>query len=203
MISILESMFQAAGEKTFPGVAFPIEIAPSGHDKSGQDKFGHYQFNSAMKLAKTLGKNPREIAEKLAAGLEKSDLIEKVEIAGPGFINLYLTKTFLSEKVERMWQSPHLDIPLPKHRQKIIVEFSSPNTAKELHVGHLRSTIIGDTIARLFEFLVAIKASFSLFIPLHQVGKISFLLTGENIGMLFLKEGDQHPKLGAPVADMI
>lgn len=179
MIAILESLFKAAGEKTFPGIPVPIEIAPS-----GQEKFGHYQFNSAMKLAKTLGKPPREIAEKLAAGLENNDLLEKVEIAGPGFINLYLTNTFLADKVEKMLQSPHLDIPRPQQSQKIIVEFSSPNTAKELHVGHLRSTIIGDTIARLFEFLG------------HRVQRLNHIGDwGTQFGMLIAHLKDKHPQI--------
>lgn len=148
MISQLDRLFKAAGKIAFPGLSFPIDIAPS-----GQEKFGHYQFNSAMKLAKLLGKNPREVAERLTDAFDKEDIVEKLEIAGPGFINIFLQPQFLADKVARMAKDARLDIPLPEKPKKVIVEFSSPNTAKELHVGHLRSTIIGDTIARLFEFL--------------------------------------------------
>ena len=148
MISQLQSLFKAAGEKAFPGTPITPEIIPS-----GQEKFGHYQFNSAMKLAKLLGIPPREVAEGFLNSLDKGGVIEKLEIAGPGFINIFLKPEFLAQKLEKMLGDPRLDIPQPLHPQKVIVEFSSPNTAKELHVGHLRSTIIGDAIGRLFEFL--------------------------------------------------
>lgn len=119
-----------------------------------QEQFGHYQCNSAMKLAKMLQKPPREIAEKIVAVLlKKETCFEKADVAGPGFINLTFSSTFLSERLNQVIQDPRLGIPFPKERQRVIVEFSSPNIAKEMHVGHLRSTIIGDAIARLFEFL--------------------------------------------------
>lgn len=147
MISQLDNLFKAAGEKAFPGLSFTSEINPS-----GQEKFGHYQFNSAMKLGKQIGKNPREVAQGFIDNIEAGDIVEKFEIAGPGFINIFLKPSFLANKVNKMLTLPHFDIAFPEKQQKIIVEFSSPNTAKELHVGHLRSTIIGDAIARLFEF---------------------------------------------------
>ncbi|MCP5492391.1 MAG: arginine--tRNA ligase [Chlamydiales bacterium] len=120
--------------------------------QSTQEKFGHYQCNSALKLAKELKVNPRELAQKIASGME-CEQIEKLEIAGPGFINITLSATFLSEQLNAQKQDAKLGAPTPQKPQRIIVEFSSPNIAKELHVGHLRSTIIGDAIARLFEFL--------------------------------------------------
>lgn len=128
------------------------EITPS-----TQTQFGDYQCNSAMKYAKILGKNPRVIAQAVVEELEKSGALEgtigKLEIAGPGFINIWVNKGYVTSQLNRILTDDRLGIELPSHKQRIIVEFSSPNTAKELHVGHLRSTIIGDCLARLFEFL--------------------------------------------------
>ncbi|NGX61138.1 MAG: Arginine--tRNA ligase [Chlamydiae bacterium] len=119
-----------------------------------QEKFGHYQCNSAMKWAKVLKKVPREIAEAVVASMNHEPF-EKIEVAGPGFINLTFKNTFLSERINRVAHDPRLGVPPLDQAQKIVVEFSSPNIAKEMHVGHLRSTIIGDALARLFEFLGA------------------------------------------------
>ncbi len=126
-------------------------------EQSTQPQFGHYQCNNALKLSKALHRSPREVAQQLITYLEikedGSTFIRKVDIAGPGFINFTLSSNFLSHEIEELLQDPHLGVPFPKEQKKIIVEFSSPNIAKELHVGHLRSTIIGDALARLFEFL--------------------------------------------------
>jgi arginyl-tRNA synthetase len=112
-----------------------------------------YQCNSALKIAKALRIPPREAAEKIVAHFNAKEMISKLEIAGPGFINITLLPSFLASQIEAILRDDRLGVPLPEKKQKVIVEFSSPNVAKELHVGHLRSTIIGDAIARLFEFL--------------------------------------------------
>lgn len=117
-----------------------------------QEAFGHYQCNSALRLSKILQQNPRVIAATIIDHFE-SKMCAKVEIAGPGFINFTLSPIFLSQELQRQLHHPFLGACPPTKRQKIIVEFSSPNIAKELHVGHIRSTIIGDCLARLFEFL--------------------------------------------------
>lgn len=125
----------------------PAEIT-----RSTQEKFGHYQCNSAMKLAKVLKKNPRQVAEEIVKNLHGADLIQKVEIERPGFINITLSASYLSSRLHHMLSDPLLGAPRPDPIQKIALDFSSPNTAKEMHVGHLRSSIIGDSLARIFEF---------------------------------------------------
>lgn len=125
---------------------FP-EITPS-----TQPQFGDYQCNNGLKLAKELKLNPREVAQKLMDQIDRFG-ISKIEIAGPGFLNITLDPLFVAQQINGMLHDPHLGVPLPAHPQTVIVEFSSPNVAKELHVGHLRSTIIGDSLARVFEFM--------------------------------------------------
>lgn len=117
-----------------------------------QEGFGHYQCNSALPLSKILKQNPRAIAQKIVEHFDARDC-ERVEIAGPGFINFTLSPVYLSNLLNEQLRNKYLGAVPPAKKQKVIVEFSSPNIAKELHVGHIRSTIIGDCLARLFEFL--------------------------------------------------
>jgi arginyl-tRNA synthetase len=117
-----------------------------------QEEFGHYQCNTALRLGAALKQNPRTVAQKIVDHFEGA-MCSKIEIAGPGFINFTLSADYLSRSLEAQLKDPLLGASSPRHKQKIIVEFSSPNVAKELHVGHIRSTIIGDCLARLFEFL--------------------------------------------------
>jgi len=116
-------------------------------------QFGHYQCNSAMKIGKALKKNPREIAATLVKQVHSTHPSFEMEVAGAGFINIRFKPEFLSLQVEHMLHTPHFALERADKNSKVIVEFSSPNIAKELHVGHLRSTIIGESIARVFEFL--------------------------------------------------
>ena len=140
-------------KETVEDALLQAEIEPTSNPT-----FGHYQCNNAFKLGKILRKNPRQIAQDIIDHLSKSSLsgdlmISRVEIAGPGFINITLDPGFLAKQIESLLVDPRLGVPVAPHPKKVIVEFSSPNVAKELHVGHLRSTIIGDCLARLFEFL--------------------------------------------------
>ena len=120
--------------------------------------FGDYQSNGAMALAKQLKVNPRDVASsivtKIEANNQKSPIFSKIEIAGPGFINLWLDDKFLSTKLKKLFQSDDLDVDINQGKGlKVAIDYSSPNVAKEMHIGHLRSTIIGDSFARILGFL--------------------------------------------------
>ncbi|MFM6357983.1 MAG: arginine--tRNA ligase [Planktothrix sp.] len=115
-------------------------------------KFGDYQCNVAMSLTKPLKSNPRAIATQIINHLSLDEICEPPEIAGPGFINLRLKTDYLKTQLQKMLGDERLNIPQVNPPQRMIVDFSSPNIAKEMHVGHLRSTIIGDCIARILEF---------------------------------------------------
>lgn len=116
-------------------------------------KFGDYQANCAMPLSKQIGKNPRELALGIVEKLDLDAVCEPPEIAGPGFINLRLKDSFLLQSLRDMLADPRCLVSLANPKRKVIVDFSSPNVAKPMHVGHIRSTVIGDAIARTLAFL--------------------------------------------------
>jgi len=120
--------------------------------QSAKAQFGDYQANGVMSVAKKLDMPPRQLAEQVLTHLDLAGIANKVEIAGPGFINIFLDPTYLSSLVDSAVLSERIGVPKAA-AQTIVVDYSAPNVAKEMHVGHLRSTIIGDAAVRTLEFL--------------------------------------------------
>ncbi|SFV70277.1 Arginyl-tRNA synthetase [hydrothermal vent metagenome] len=116
-------------------------------------EFGDYQFNGVMKLAKILKQNPRQIASNVVEHIDTSTIISKVEVAGPGFINIWLNNEWLSSQVNAIIDDERVGVGYITNPKKVVIDYSGPNMAKQMHVGHLRSSIIGDTLATLLEFL--------------------------------------------------
>lgn len=115
--------------------------------------FGDYQANVAMVIAKQERKNPREVAKQLIEQLRVDDVFSKVEIAGPGFINFQVATSFLEKRLAMLFQDPRCGVLNVEKPQTIIIDFSSPNVAKPMHVGHIKSTVLGDALARIARFL--------------------------------------------------
>ncbi len=142
-------------------------------------KFGDYQCNVSLSLAKKLGQQPRAVATAIVDKLDISDICEAPEIAGPGFINIRLKTAYLEAQLNAILADARLGIAPTKNSKRVIVDYPSPNIAKEMHVGHLRSAIIGDCLARILEFIG------------HDVQRISHVGDwGTPFGMLiaYLKE---------------
>jgi arginyl-tRNA synthetase len=142
---VVEAVARATGEQITDEQAAVQEAAP----EHGAD----YQSNAALALAKQLGRPPRDLAQEIAGELEIEDLGEEPVVAGPGFINVRLRAEWMGERLAGLLGDARLGVPTLDEPERVVVDYSSPNVAKEMHVGHLRSTIIGDALARMLRFV--------------------------------------------------
>jgi len=190
----LHALFFDAIQAAVPELSDPpVAITPS-----TKENFGDYQCNSSMSIAGLLKaqgikSSPREVATKIVSKVGKNEMIEKMEIAGPGFINIHLSKTFVSDYLGDILRNG-VKPPRVGSKKKVIVDMSSPNIAKEMHVGHLRSTIIGESVARLCSFIG------------HEVKKLNHLGDwGTQFGMLIAHLQEMFPDyatVSPPIGDL-
>ncbi|CAN0412571.1 unnamed protein product [Lampetra fluviatilis] len=206
----LAAAFASAVSAAFPGLAVPpVAIAPSKpqqqqqqkqqqHEQQQEQRLADYQCNSAMAIAQLLKAkgqkvSPKDVGAAIVSHLPASDLVERVEVVGPGFINVYLDTAFLARQLTRLLLHG-VSPPNTGARKKVVIDFSSPNVAKEMHVGHLRSTIIGDSTSRLYEFLG------------HDVVRLNHIGDwGTQFGMLIAHLVDRFPNYTEqppPIADL-
>ena len=183
MTSILERLKDSVSQALVS--AFGTELADTDPlvAPTNNPKFGDYQSNVALSLAKTLKQNPRAIAQSIIDNLQLEDMCQTPTIAGPGFINFMVKSDYIGKLLAKIQPDERLGIEPTKNPQRIIVDYPSPNIAKEMHVGHLRSAIIGECLSRILEFIG------------HDVLRISHVGDwGTPFGMLIAYLREAYPK---------
>ncbi|VDK80034.1 unnamed protein product [Onchocerca ochengi] len=193
LLCMLRALFLESVSKLYPEMSNSSIVIT----ETQQVKFGDYQFNSSMSIAQRLKQNgqnitPQEVAQTVVDNLPKCDRIEKMEVSGPGFINIFLNRNWIAASITNI-ALKHIEIPIIEKR-RVVVDFSSPNIAKQMHVGHLRSTIIGDSICRLLTYV-----GFDV-LRLNHIGD-----WGTQFGMLIAHLQDRFPNFFneiPPISDL-
>ena len=195
--SVQKIITEAVGKAVQTALGGDVEFNQGWVRPCNDPKFGDYQFNGSLGLAKAQKANPRALAEKIVAALELDGICQQPEIAGPGFINLRLTDEFIGRclqeipAVDTAAKFDRLGIEPTAEPEKVAVDMSSPNLAKEMHVGHLRSTVIGESVSRILEFAG------------HEVERVNHVGDwGTQFGMLLAHLRSTQPKALADIDNL-
>jgi len=165
--------------------------ADAGIEVAGQAQFGDYQANGLLKLAKILKQNPKALADQVATAWQQSNPLLRLEPSGPGFINIYLSNDFVQTALSQLWNDPRLGIAKTTDPKNIVVDYGGANVAKEMHVGHLRSAVIGDAVVRILDFLGE-----------HPIRQNHIGDWGTQFGMLIEHILEHHIELSTQVSDL-